>query len=114
MGILVHESVCKNRVFFINIYRLSSLAADVGALSLTPRFKKTIPTSHQSVYTVQGDIGFFYYRKKTYGMFLLFVNTFTKRIFVTPIPNTKSESLIEGIGKMLQVGGKNEKKKLPP
>jgi hypothetical protein len=43
-------------------------------------------------------------------MFLLFVNTFTKRIFVTPIPNTKSESLIEGIGKMLQVGGKNEKK----
>jgi hypothetical protein len=47
-------------------------------------------------------------------MFLLFVNTFTKRIFVTPIPNTKSESLIEGIGKMLQVGGKNERKKLPP
>jgi hypothetical protein len=55
------------------------------------------------VYTVQGDIGFFYYHKKTYGMFLLFVNTFKKRIFVTPIPNTKSESLIEGIGKMLQV-----------
>ncbi len=30
-------------------------------------------------------------------------NILLKRIFVTPIPNTKSESLIEGIGKMLQV-----------
>lgn len=58
--------------------------------------------SQTSPYLVQGDVGFFFYRKKKYGQFIVYVNTFTKRIFAKPINNLKSETLIKTVAALMQ------------
>jgi hypothetical protein len=62
-----------------------------------------MPESFRSINFVQGDLGFFNYLKKQYGIFIIFVQTFTGWIFVTPIPNTRRESILNGIERMLKV-----------
>ncbi len=64
------------------------------------RWKRTTPASFKSPFIAQGDLGFFHYNNKEYGQFFCAVNTFTRRVFVVPIRNTKSQSLIEAIGAM--------------
>jgi len=78
------------------------LGSESGALSNSKNWKRITPHSLKSPFYVQGDIGFFYYKKKRYGQFYIAVNTYTKRIFCIPLRNTKSASLIEAIGAMLK------------
>jgi hypothetical protein len=85
----------KNLIFY--------LGPDRGYLSNTSAWKSTTPVSFRSPYTVQGDLGFFAQNKKKYGQFFCAVQTFTNKIFAVPIRNTKSASLIEAIGQMVQV-----------
>jgi hypothetical protein len=59
--------------------------------------------SFKSIYIAQGDIGFMQYRNKNYGMFLIFVQTYTGHIAVIPIPNKKRESLLKGFESLLKV-----------
>lgn len=58
--------------------------------------------SQKSPYLVQGDVGFFSYKKRKYGQFIVFVNTFSKRIYAQPINNVKSETLIKAVAAMKQ------------
>jgi len=48
-------------------------------------------------------LGFFSYNNKKYGQFFCAVQTFTGKVFAVPIPNVKTDSLIEAIHKMTQV-----------
>jgi hypothetical protein len=66
-----------------------SLGSETGDLSLTSRYKRSMPVNFKSIYICQGDIGFFSYKKKTYGMFITFVNTYSTHVFACPISNTK-------------------------
>lgn len=52
---------------------------------------------------MQADLGFFYYGKKKYGIFIVFVQTYTGKIFASPLPNTSQSTLIKSVEKMLQV-----------
>lgn len=52
---------------------------------------------------MQGDLGFLFYKNKKYGQFWVAVNTYTKSIFAIPIANTKAETLIKAVDKMLKV-----------
>ena len=85
-------------------YTKNYLGPDSGVLSNTKKWKKTTPRSFYSPFFVQGDIGFFHYKGKQYGQFFCAVQTFTKKIFILPIKNLKSESLIEAIRAMIKVG----------
>jgi predicted secreted acid phosphatase len=69
----------------------------------TKTWKKITARSQYSPFVAQGDIGFFHYKNKKYGQFFCVTQTFTKKIFATPIKNLKSESLVEAIDKMLKV-----------
>ena len=60
-----------------------------------------MPSSFKSIYICQGDIGFFSRDKKTYGMFITFVNTYSTHVFACPVSNTKMSSLVEAVGQML-------------
>jgi len=51
----------------------------------------------------QGDLGFFSTKNKKYGSFFLSVNTYTGRIHVSKISNTKMETLVLAVGKMIKV-----------
>ena len=62
-----------------------------------------MPSSFKSIYICQGDIGFFSRDKKTYGMFITFVNTYSTHVFACPVSNTKMSSLVEAVGQMLKV-----------
>ena len=62
-----------------------------------------MPSSFKSIYICQGDIGFFSRDKKTYGMFITFVNTYSTHVFACPVSNTKMLSLVEAVGQMLKV-----------
>ena len=62
-----------------------------------------MPSSFKSIYICQGDIGFFSLDKKTYGMFITFVNTYSTHVFACPVSNTKMSSLVEAVGQMLKV-----------
>jgi hypothetical protein len=76
---------------------------DVGELGNTKTWKNSQPTSVRSPYVSEGDLGFFSYKKKRYGAFFLAVQTYSRRIFVAPIANTKAESIYKAIGLMLKV-----------
>jgi hypothetical protein len=69
----------------------------------TKNWKRITPRSTYSPFIAQGDIGFFHYKNKRYGQFFCCTQTFTKKIFATPIKNLKSESLMAAIEKMLKV-----------
>jgi hypothetical protein len=47
--------------------------------------------------------GFFSYQNKKYGQFYCAVNTYTKRVFATAIPNNKTATLIKAIKEMIKV-----------
>jgi hypothetical protein len=47
--------------------------------------------------------GFFSYQNKKYGQFFCAVNTYTKRVFATAIPNNKTATLIKAIKEMIKV-----------
>jgi hypothetical protein len=74
-----------------------------GVLSNTKKWKATTPRSQYSPFMVQGDVGFFQYKKKNYGQFFCAVNTFTRKVFAIPIRNLKSNTLIDAIDQMLKV-----------
>ena len=76
---------------------------DVGQISNTKTWKKSQPTSVRSPYVTEGDLGFFAYKRKKYGAFFLAVQTFSRHCFVTPIANTKTQSIYKAIGQMLKV-----------
>lgn len=76
---------------------------DAGALGQTKNYKKVTPPSTYSPFVCQGDIGFFHYKKKTYGQFFCLVQTYTKRIYAQPLANLKSTTLIKAIQNCLQV-----------
>lgn len=71
-------------------------------MSNTKKWKATTPLSQTSPYLVQGDVGFFSYKKRRYGQFIVFVNTFSKRIFALSINNVKSETLIKTVAALKQ------------
>jgi len=48
-------------------------------------------------------LGFFSHKSKKFGQFLCIVNTWTNKLFVQPIKNTKQEELIKAIGSMTKV-----------
>ena len=81
----------------------SILGPDVGELGNTKTWKNSQPTSVRSPYVSEGDLGFFSYKKNCYGAFFLAVQTYSRRIFVAPIANTKAESIYKAIGLMLKV-----------
>lgn len=83
------------------------LGPDIGMLSNTKQWKANTPLSLYSPFFVQGDVGFFHYKGKQYGQFFCAIQTFTKRVFATPLRNLKSETLIEAIETMLKVCNKN-------
>jgi hypothetical protein len=105
------------------IHLRANLGPDPGFLSNTKNWKRTTPRSFRSPYYAQGDIGnrnyikqafylfiilifylgFFSYNNKKYGQFFCAVQTFTGKVFAVPIPNVKTDSLIEAIHKMTQV-----------
>jgi hypothetical protein len=62
--------------------------------------EKVTPKTFSSPYFAQGDLGFFSYKKKKYGIFFVAVNHFTRKLFACPIKNTKSKSIIDAIGLM--------------
>jgi hypothetical protein len=55
------------------------------------------------VYFYFNNLGFFSYNNKKYGQFFCAVQTYTGKIFATPISNVKTESLIESINLMIKV-----------
>jgi len=75
---------------------------DTGALNRSKSFQRIIPPSTRSPFIAQGDIGFFSYKNKVYGKFLVVVQTFTKRIFACYLKNSKAPTLIEAIKLMLK------------
>ncbi len=77
------------------------LGPDVGELGYTVTWKKAQPTSVRSPYVSEGDFGFFSYKQKRYGVLFLALQTHSRRIFVTPIANTKAQSLYKTISLML-------------
>jgi len=72
-------------------------------LGHTKRYRKVLPTSFRSPYFTEGDIGYFYFKKRRYGSFYLALQTFTRKVFVTRIPNTREASLIAAIAAMKKV-----------
>jgi hypothetical protein len=72
-------------------------------LSNTKKWKRITPRSQYSPYITQGDVGFFNYKKKGYGQFICFVQTFSKKVAAIPIKNLKSETLISAIKQILKV-----------
>ena len=81
------------------------LGPDKGNLTNTPRWKSSsVPTSFRSPWYVEGDLGFFFYKKKRLGLFFLGVQTYTRQIFVMALKNNKQESLLAAIAAMLKVG----------
>ena len=76
---------------------------DTGILGHTKRYRKVLPTSFRSPYFTEGDIGYFYFKKRRYGSFYLALQTFTRKVFVTRIPNTREASLIAAIAAMKKV-----------
>ncbi len=105
------------------IHLRANLGPDPGFLSNTKNWKRTTPRSFRSPYYAQGDIGnrnyikqafyfiiiltfylgFFSDNNKKYGQFFCAVQTFTGKVFAVPLPNVKTDSLIEAIHKMTQV-----------
>ena len=69
----------------------------------TARFQKHVPTTFRSIFFAEGDIGFIEFKKKKYGLFFVAVQTWTRWVFVTPIPNKKTDSLRLAIQRMLKV-----------
>lgn len=74
-----------------------------GVLSHSALWQKQLPTSFRSPFYCEGDLGFFSYKKKKYGIFFLAVQSFSRHIFCVRIPNTKAKSLYQAIGTMLKV-----------
>jgi hypothetical protein len=69
----------------------------------TARYQKHVPTTFRSIFFAEGDIGFIEFKKKKYGLFFVAVQTWTRWVFVTPIPNKKTDSLRLAIQRMLKV-----------
>ena len=76
---------------------------DSGFIGHTSQWKKQLPTSFRSPFYCEGDLGFFSYRSRKYGIFFLALQTFTRQIFAVRIPNTKAESIYQAISTMLKV-----------
>ena len=81
------------------------LGPDGGELSNTKGWKKAIPMSVRSIYVAEGDLGFFSLRRKKYGAFFLALQSFSRKLFVCPIANTKAASLYAAISLLLKVTG---------
>lgn len=79
------------------------LGPDSGVLTGSKKWKATTPTSFKSPYFAQGDLGFISLNKKRYGTFFLAVQTFTGHLFVMPIKNQTSASLIQAVQSMKKV-----------
>ena len=78
-------------------------APEKGMLNNTFNYQKTTPTSFRSPFTVQGDLGFMSTNNKKYGAFFLAVQTLNNKIFVCPIKNNKSSTLVTVIGALQKV-----------
>ena len=76
---------------------------DSGALTNTKRWKDTTPPTFSSPFIVQGDVGFIAYRNKTYGRFVVFVQTYTRRLFAVPLKNLRLDTLINSIDRLVKV-----------
>jgi hypothetical protein len=48
-------------------------------------------------------LGFFSYQNKKYGIFLVCVQTFTRKIWATPIKNTKIPTLVTAFSALVKV-----------
>lgn len=72
-------------------------------MSHSKRWREALPTSFKSPYYGQADLGFFSTHRKKYGAFFLAVNTYTGLIHVSKISNTKMDTLIGAVGKMIKV-----------
>jgi len=79
------------------------LGPDTGALNRTKSFQRITPLSTRSPFLVQGDIGFFSYKNKVFGKFLVMVQTYTKRIFACFLRNSQAATIIEALKLMLKV-----------
>lgn len=97
LGNLWFSRLMKNSYFFYH------LGPDSGALNNTKKWKATTPHNFKSIYICQGDLGFFSYKSKKYGVFFCAVQTFTRRVFAVPIPNSSTSSLIKAIEQMVKV-----------
>jgi hypothetical protein len=82
---------------------LPYLGPGSGAMGHTKRWRHVLPTSFRSPFYCQGDLGFFSTGRKQYGGFFLAVNTFSGRICVFKISNTRMETLVDAVGKMSKV-----------
>lgn len=91
------------RISLCTYFFLPPTGPDVGNLGNTKRWKKITPTSFRSPFLCQGDIGFFYKARKRYGIFLVIVQTWTGRIYSSPIANTRANTLIDALTTLLKV-----------
>ena len=72
-------------------------------MSKSKQWRETMPSSFQSPFLTQGDLGFFSINKKQYGSFMLCANTYSGLIHVSKISNTKLETLVQAVGEMSKV-----------
>jgi hypothetical protein len=96
---------------------------DPGYLTNSRKWRNTTVASFKSPFSVQSDVGkkkikytktknqltifyvtgFFALENKRYGQFLVGVQTFSRRIFVTPLPNLTLSSFLKAFQLMLKV-----------
>lgn len=79
------------------------LGPDPGYITNSKKWQMTTPQNYTSPYLCHGDIGFFSYKNRRYGQFLLVVQTYTKKIFVLKMINLKVKSFLAAFEIMLKV-----------